>query len=325
MRIFHGRRPDTTDPDDPARPADTAVQLLLDDLRGRTDGEQITLAGIADRHGLPVRRIHSAARALTSTGHLLRVKCETDGRWATDLYVYPTPVTDDEFEAVRANHLSATSLTIEHPPATRTAPPAAAPAGPAPLPEDVELATATAVRRVLESLPGQLTLLLPTPLPVPVQSAAAAALAAGRTPDELSARVLRRWWKHGYATKATDLQRPVGVAIALLRPGPCPDPRCEDGTVLDSDTPCTRCAERRQDHHRARAAEDAAHPRGPGSSAPGPPTPVPPPFTELPATGAVNPATASAGAARVRAALADAKDGPAQSPRSPAPLTRRTP
>ncbi|MFE7132872.1 hypothetical protein ACFVIM_18645 [Streptomyces sp. NPDC057638] len=325
MRVFHGRRPGTVPLSTSDRELDAAARILLDDLRGRDDGEKVTLADVADRHGLPARRIHSAARALITTGHLLRVKYEADGRWATDLYVYPTPATDDEVEAVRAKHQSATSVTIERPATagTEATGPTARP-GSAPLPEDIDLATATAVRRVLEALPGQLTRLLPTPLPVSVQSAATAALAAGRTSDELAARVLRRWWEHGYATKATELDRPVGVAIALLRPGPCPDPRCEDGTVLDSEAPCVRCAERRQDHHRAQAAAPATSPRSPGPAPPAHPTPVPPQFADLPPPGTVSPEIASAGAARVRAALAATKTPTASPPPASTPLTRRT-
>ncbi|WP_327258073.1 hypothetical protein [Streptomyces sp. NBC_01244] len=328
MRIFHGRPGAGAVQKETLRAAglDGAALTLLGALLDGADGQTLTLAALAEQHGVPVRRLHAAARSLTADGLLLRVKYESPGgRWATDLYVFPTPVTAVEFEAVRGRHAGAVTLTLEPdcaPGTPQPAPPAepvaAAAATGGPLEQDVELVTAAAVREVLDALPGQLTVLLPSPLPAAVTAAVRAALAAGRQAEDLSARVVRRWWAHGYATKAAlgSLSRPVGVAIALLRPGPCPDPRCEDGVNLDTGMPCPRCAERSEDFHRAKATENTP----PVVNVADFPTPTPPAFASLDLTSRIDPETNAAGMARTRAALAAAKNA-----RTTPHPSRRTP
>ncbi|MFE0453138.1 hypothetical protein ACFW2D_17995 [Streptomyces sp. NPDC058914] len=77
-----------------------------------------------------------------------------------------------------------------------------------------------------------------------------------RTAEQLADRVLRRWTTHGYEAKfeAGQLERPVGAAVAMLRHGECPDPRCEDGTVLEGGGPCVLCIERGKNYKADRAA-----------------------------------------------------------------------
>ncbi|MEU3904170.1 hypothetical protein AB0F20_10160 [Streptomyces goshikiensis] len=312
MRIFHGRRPGAAVRKGALRGhgLDGAAATLLVALLECEDGGAVTLAALAEEHALPARRLHAAARALTGAGFLLRVKYQApDGRWATDLYAYPTPITAAELDTVRARHTGALTLTLEpdHAPGTPpppTPPPPSTPAAAA-LPEDVELVTAAAVREVLGSLPGQLTALLPTPLPAALHHAVRSALAAGRQPQDLSERIMRRWWAHGYATKTALglLNRPIGVAIALLRPGTCPDPRCEDTVNLDTGTPCPRCAERSEDHHRARDGSGQPGPETDGFA-----TPTPPAFGSLDPVPPFDPDTHAAGVARTRAALAEARN-----------------
>lgn len=332
MRIFHGR-PGSN----PVRAAvlrgyglDGAAATLLAALLECEDGQAITLAAVAEQHALPARRLHAAARALTGAGFLLRVKYESqEGRWATDLYAFPTPLTAGEFETVRDRHAAAVTLTLEPahapgsppPPAAEAPPRSGPPAGAGPLAEDVELVTAAGVREVLESLPGPLTVLLPSPLPAAINAEVRAALAAGRRPQDLCARVVRRWWAHDYATKAAlgSLTRPIGVAIALLRPGLCPDPRCEDAVNLDSGVPCPRCAERSADHHRAATAGGLPVPDPAGF-----PTPTPPAFGSLDPAPDFNPDTNAAGIARTRAALAAAKNARTARPDAPNASRRTT-
>ncbi|GHH54605.1 hypothetical protein [Streptomyces candidus] len=64
----------------------------------------------------------------------------------------------------------------------------------------------------------------------------------------LGNRVARRWVTHGYTkhNAAGTLNSPVGATVAMLQPGPCPEPRCEDGE-LDDGNPCRSCIEREKD------------------------------------------------------------------------------
>ncbi|SES38657.1 hypothetical protein SAMN05421870_1254 [Streptomyces qinglanensis] len=66
--------------------------------------------------------------------------------------------------------------------------------------------------------------------------------------NRLVERIRRRWVSQGYGRllAAGALKRPVGAAVALVRAGPCPDPRCEDGRLEDG-TACRACAEREKD------------------------------------------------------------------------------
>ncbi|MGA5643292.1 helix-turn-helix domain-containing protein [Streptomyces cinereoruber] len=82
----------------------------------------------------------------------------------------------------------------------------------------------------------------------------------------LGNRVARRWVTHGYTKHYAEgtLTRPVGAVLAMLKPGPCPEPRCEDGK-LDDGNPCRNCIEREKNHRadkererRARAQEKEA-------------------------------------------------------------------
>ncbi|MFI1801973.1 hypothetical protein ACH427_32225 [Streptomyces sp. NPDC020379] len=108
---------------------------------------------------------------------------------------------------------------------------------------------------VAAALPPELTTALEraarTSLPRTVVRAIEAGL-RDRTPTQLAERITRRWDAHGYANAALSadgpgLRRPVGVAVALVRPGECPDPSCEDGAVIDSGEACRVCEQRRLD------------------------------------------------------------------------------
>ncbi|MFE0880161.1 hypothetical protein ACFW4X_35620 [Streptomyces smyrnaeus] len=84
----------------------------------------------------------------------------------------------------------------------------------------------------------------------------------------LAERVRRRWVAHGYARLLAEgeLKRPVGAAVAMVKAGPCPDPRCEDGRLEDGAV-CRACTEREQD----RRAGRAQRPRPPQEGAVRPP------------------------------------------------------
>jgi hypothetical protein len=72
-----------------------------------------------------------------------------------------------------------------------------------------------------------------------------------RTPALLRERIERRYYLH-YAqlTGAELLVRADEIALALVAPGPCPEPRCEDGWLLDDADRaggCPHCRHRRMD------------------------------------------------------------------------------
>ncbi|MFD3821850.1 helix-turn-helix domain-containing protein [Streptomyces sp. NPDC058625] len=86
----------------------------------------------------------------------------------------------------------------------------------------------------------------------------------------LGGRVARRWVTHGYMEHHTagTLTSPIGAAVAMLKPGPCPDPRCEDGEFFDDGSLCRACIERdknrradRERDRKAAAAEKEAEAR----------------------------------------------------------------
>jgi len=141
--------------------------------------------------------------------------------------------------------------------------PAATAPRPRPHPRTVPAAD---LGRVLAAIPPPLRPLLPARLPRSVAQAVRDALGE-RTPDQLTARIDRRWCSYGYEIAAdprcggTGLSRPVGVLLTLLRPGPCPDPRCEDGVSVDTGARCPRCLERARD--RARPARVSPEPPAP--------------------------------------------------------------
>ncbi|WP_371801515.1 hypothetical protein OHA38_43840 (plasmid) [Streptomyces sp. NBC_01732] len=62
---------------------------------------------------------------------------------------------------------------------------------------------------------------------------------------KLGDRVARRWVTYGYTKHYAEgtLTSPVGATITMLKPGLCPEPRCEDGR-LDDGLPCRSCVER---------------------------------------------------------------------------------
>jgi len=146
--------------------------------------------------------------------------------------------------ARRAPHVSTRPSPSGPPAASRKPPPAHPRAGRLPV----------LARTVIAALPFALRAQLPPDRPLPRQVHAALADAlAERTPGQISARIERRWVAHGYEIAAdpraggTGLQRPIGVLLSLLGPGPCPDPRCEDGTSIDTGERCARCRERREE------------------------------------------------------------------------------
>ncbi|WP_436787914.1 hypothetical protein [Yinghuangia sp. YIM S10712] len=117
------------------------------------------------------------------------------------------------------------------------------------------------VARVLAAYPGDLTQAVEatagTRAPRALITAIRAQLAE-RTADQLAHRVARRWHAHGHAARHADgtMDRPVGVAVALVRAGECGHARCEDGTDLDTGAPCRACAERRRDRNTDRRSEE---------------------------------------------------------------------
>ncbi|MFF5435222.1 hypothetical protein ACFY5K_35095 [Streptomyces griseofuscus] len=91
-----------------------------------------------------------------------------------------------------------------------------------------------------------------------------------RTVEELITRANRRWYAWGFASTAdmstggAGLAHPVGVAVRLIASHrcpigkcgrECPDPRCEDGVIIDTDQPCHRCTEHRSDHRNQAATQ----------------------------------------------------------------------
>lgn len=127
---------------------------------------------------------------------------------------------------------------------------------------------AEAVAVVERAIPAALVDVLPyRQLPKALRLAVVAEL-EHRTPEQLAARVARRWDAHGYADDALSkdgpgLRRPVAVAAALVRPGECPDPSCEDGHMIDTGAPCRTCEQRKADRPAAsrrprRAAAEAS-------------------------------------------------------------------
>ncbi|WP_139118541.1 hypothetical protein [Streptomyces althioticus] len=121
-------------------------------------------------------------------------------------------------------------------------------------PEDVhEQVSAAAVGLVVGLLPPPLRSALPERVPRAVTDAIGAELRRGLTTEQLVARAEQRWNLHGYALHAdteyggAGLQRPVGVAVALVRRGDCTHPRCNDGTDLDTGEACRTCERDRED------------------------------------------------------------------------------
>jgi hypothetical protein len=124
--------------------------------------------------------------------------------------------------------------------------------------------TAEAVCTVVAALPDELRKLESRPLPVPVPARPLGDLIREqlqhRTAQQLAERIGRRWVGHGWAEKCHSvndgqlLRSGVGIAVELLAAPECPDPRCEDGTDVDTGAPCRACPERHADHQAARRA-----------------------------------------------------------------------
>lgn len=108
---------------------------------------------------------------------------------------------------------------------------------------------------------------------------------AHRTPEELLARIERRWEPWRYQPEA--IRSTVGlvrILVASVLPGRrCPDLRCDDGFQLDLGKPCVACSERADEVAAQRAKSRPAESRPPvaASGQPAglaPVTPIPPPF-----------------------------------------------
>ncbi|RSS57510.1 helix-turn-helix domain-containing protein [Streptomyces sp. WAC01280] len=125
--------------------------------------------------------------------------------------------------------------------------------------------TAAAIGCVIAMMPHRLRDRLPSPVPATVAGAIGAELARGLTAQQLIRRIDRRWVQHGYESQAESSEhrgilRPVGVAVALVRAGDCPAPRCDDGLDLDTGHLCRTCERERET--RVPAAREARQPVG---------------------------------------------------------------
>jgi hypothetical protein len=133
-------------------------------------------------------------------------------------------------------------------------------------------AQAAAVREIEAAFPAELSAALPQYRPRVLKLALLDALAF-RTPEQIAARVARRWWTYGYLSDATDggrgIDSPVGVAVTLLRATACPEPMCEDGVTIDTGLACRVCEQRRADRRAAKAqGADVPAQRGPAAERP---------------------------------------------------------
>lgn len=111
---------------------------------------------------------------------------------------------------------------------------------------------ASAVATVEAAWPAELAALLPKNRPPELRDTILDALDGGRSPDQLTERVRRRWIAHGYADAllpdGKGIGSPVGVAVGLVRPSTdCPDPMCEDGVTIHLGGACPKCEQRRLD------------------------------------------------------------------------------
>ncbi|MFF7190525.1 hypothetical protein ACFZAR_36140 [Streptomyces sp. NPDC008222] len=100
---------------------------------------------------------------------------------------------------------------------------------------------------------------------------------AGRTVEQLGARIQQRWNHHGYASAfyAGELTKPIGAAVEMVRPLKatdrygCGNPRCEVGKDVDTGVDCHVCPERLAVRRAARRNGDDQVPSPrPGSSGP---------------------------------------------------------
>jgi len=142
----------------------------------------------------------------------------------------------------------------------------AAPAGATAPPKSRRLSKdqATQLRAIEAEFPQELRELLPKYRPEVIRDTMLAALAANtprsRTGVQVGARVARRWYAWGFSAKADSasggegLKSVVGALVAMLKETDCSHPRCEDGTVIDTDEPCQDCARRTTDRRAAHRA-----------------------------------------------------------------------
>ncbi|MGY1548409.1 ArsR/SmtB family transcription factor [Streptomyces sp. MN6] len=106
--------------------------------------------------------------------------------------------------------------------------------------------------RVVEAYwPAELAAKLPSYRPPILRDTILDALDA-RTPEQLARRISYRWHAYNYAHDALSaegrgIQSAVGVAVALVQPGKCAEPMCEDGTILDTGEICRACEQRAAD------------------------------------------------------------------------------
>ena len=118
-----------------------------------------------------------------------------------------------------------------------------------------------AIGLVIGLLPARLRGALPHPVPKAVTRVIASEFARGITADRLADRAERRWRDHGYELDddtqggGSGIQRPVGVAVALLRAGGCPHPRCDDGTDMDTGEMCRTCEREAEDRRKSRRGQ----------------------------------------------------------------------
>ncbi|MFJ6140550.1 hypothetical protein [Kitasatospora sp. NPDC092286] len=73
---------------------------------------------------------------------------------------------------------------------------------------------------------------------------------ASRTPAQLRERIERRWYLHYAQLSKPELtDRADIIAEDLVRSSDCPEPRCEDGWLLDHNRSCVRCRPGRTEVH----------------------------------------------------------------------------
>ncbi|MFJ3274126.1 hypothetical protein [Streptomyces sp. NPDC086776] len=122
--------------------------------------------------------------------------------------------------------------------------------------EHADEVEAAAIGCVIGLLPRQLRDQLPNPVPGTVVDAIRGELVRGIAVGDLVGRAERRWLEHGYESDAESadgpgILRPVGVAVALIRPGKCTSPRCDDGTDLDTGGVCRTCEREAEERRQA--------------------------------------------------------------------------
>ncbi len=127
---------------------------------------------------------------------------------------------------------------------------------------------AAALREVEEAFPEQLLRLLPKYRPPVLRDAILEALES-RSAAEVAVRVRRRWWSHGYAADTLPdgkgITSPVGVAVGLVRPSTdCPEPMCEDGTIIDTGADCRACVKRKGDRRGQKRVPEQREPEQAG-------------------------------------------------------------